>query len=246
MSRTGESGLDAAFAGLSLDRLRSFVETVDAGGFAKAAPGDPSRQSQLSRQVREIERALGVAVLRRAGRSVVPTDAGKRLRALVGDLALGLGSVRASPSTKPALRLAAGDSVLRWLVVPALGSLGSDPPARVSLFASSQVLDELADGRAQLGLLRARTLPGSGGFVTASCGAITFALFVPRALTRTKTDLEDILARVPLVDVSADPFGNIAMHTKIVRCKLFRRPKFRRSAGKCLRSFVTTEIGSDQ
>ena len=202
MARTEQSGLTDAFGGLSLDRLRSFAEVVDAGGFAKAAPGDPSRQSQLSRQVREIERALGVAVLRRAGRGVVPTEAGRQLRTVVGDLASGLAAAKALQDERLDVRVVAGDSVLRWLVLPALGLPPASPRTRVSLAATSDVVTEIASGRAQVGLLRARPLPA--GFVTKPCGLVGFALFVPRAIARSATNLEAVLDRIPLVDVSAD------------------------------------------
>ena len=39
-----------AHSGLSLDRLRSFLEIVTAGGISAAAKGDSNRQSQYSRQ----------------------------------------------------------------------------------------------------------------------------------------------------------------------------------------------------
>ena len=51
--------------GLSLERLASFLAVVDARGIARAAPGQPVRQSQLSRQIGELERALGVALFER-------------------------------------------------------------------------------------------------------------------------------------------------------------------------------------
>jgi DNA-binding transcriptional LysR family regulator len=40
--------------GLSLDRLKVLIEVRDAGSIAQAAPGDPVRQSQYSRQLREL------------------------------------------------------------------------------------------------------------------------------------------------------------------------------------------------
>ena len=40
--------------GLSLDRLRGFMQMADAKSIAKAAPGDTNRQSQISRQIRDL------------------------------------------------------------------------------------------------------------------------------------------------------------------------------------------------
>ena len=42
-------------SGLSLDRLRALVEVGAAGSIARAAEGDPIRQSQFSRQIKELE-----------------------------------------------------------------------------------------------------------------------------------------------------------------------------------------------
>ena len=50
-------------AGLSLERLKTFIEVVEARGFTAAAKGDPTRQSQYSRQVRELEAYFGVELL---------------------------------------------------------------------------------------------------------------------------------------------------------------------------------------
>ncbi len=55
--------------GLSIDRLRSFLEIAAAGGIAVAARGNPNRQSQLSRQLKELEEFFDVElVLRGRGR----------------------------------------------------------------------------------------------------------------------------------------------------------------------------------
>ena len=41
-------------SGFSLDRCRSFLAIVDAGGITQASEGSASRQSQLSRQLSEL------------------------------------------------------------------------------------------------------------------------------------------------------------------------------------------------
>ena len=45
--------------GLSLDRLKVLIEVRDAGSIAQAAPADPVRQSQYSRQLRELSEFFG-------------------------------------------------------------------------------------------------------------------------------------------------------------------------------------------
>ena len=68
--------------GVSLDRLRAFLEVFEAGGIARAAPLRAVRQSQLSRQLKELETALGQALFVRAGSapgwSLIAISAGAR------------------------------------------------------------------------------------------------------------------------------------------------------------------------
>ncbi len=54
--------------GLSLDRLRVLCEVADAGGIARAARNDPTRQSQFSRQLKELEDFFEVELTRRQAR----------------------------------------------------------------------------------------------------------------------------------------------------------------------------------
>ncbi|MDP4849131.1 MAG: LysR family transcriptional regulator, partial [Verrucomicrobiales bacterium] len=80
--------------GLSLDRLRSFLEMAEAGGIAKAAPGDVVRQSQISRQIRELEEFFATELTQRRGKSLVLTAAGRRLADLVRGQLQGLEDFR--------------------------------------------------------------------------------------------------------------------------------------------------------
>ena len=59
--------------------LSAFVEVARAGGFRDAARATGSSASGLSEAIRRVEKKLGVRLLNRSTRSVVPTEAGKRL-----------------------------------------------------------------------------------------------------------------------------------------------------------------------
>ena len=80
MGMTDQSVVERVTQGLSIERLESFLAIAEAGGIAKAAPGNPSRQSQLSRQLREVQAALGVRLVAPAVRGVALTAEGVRLR----------------------------------------------------------------------------------------------------------------------------------------------------------------------
>lgn len=159
--------------GVSLDRLRAFLLVYDAGGIARAAPGAPVRQSQLSRQVGELERALGVALLERRR----PTPAGARLAVVVRDLLRGLDGV-AARDARPTCRVGAGDSVLRWLLLPRAASF-ADVALHLGARSSDEIVAELVDAQLDLGVVRADAR-APDELKTTRLGRVEYALFVPR------------------------------------------------------------------
>ena len=74
---------------MDLKKLQHCVTVADLGSFTRAASVLSVPQSVLSRQVRDIEQAIGLTLLRRTGRGATLTEAGQRmlpkLRALVAN-----------------------------------------------------------------------------------------------------------------------------------------------------------------
>lgn len=62
-----------------LQRLRTFVRIVESGSISAAARTLNASQPTLSRQLRQLERAGGIPLLRRDTRTMSLTDAGRRL-----------------------------------------------------------------------------------------------------------------------------------------------------------------------
>lgn len=62
-----------------LQLLRAFVRIVECGGISAAARTLNTTQPTLSRQLRQLERATGIPLLRRDTRTMNLTDAGRRL-----------------------------------------------------------------------------------------------------------------------------------------------------------------------
>ena len=56
-----------SISGLSLDRMRSFLMVAESGNLSKAAKGDVTKQSQFSRQIKDLEGFFGVALTKRVG-----------------------------------------------------------------------------------------------------------------------------------------------------------------------------------
>lgn len=191
--------------GISLDRLSSFVHVAELGSIAQAAPGNVVRQSLLSRQIREIEAALGTTLFERRGRRLFLTDAGKRLAEACRLMRKVLLDVEAEQKgATPEFVLAAGDSVLRWWVLPRLAN-GTEG-VRLELMALSSEIAAARVAQGQVDLAIIRNEHQRAEVDGCSLGAIEYALFAPYALMEKRApSVEEILMTLPFVMVSSEP-----------------------------------------
>src|SRR5215475_9724988 len=115
-----------AQSGLSLERLKTFREIVAAGGISAAARDDSNRQSQYSRQLKELEKYFGVELLKRGHGPAELTDAGQRLYEIIGRTLSALDELRLTCAGLPLeLTLGAGESLIQWLLLPRRRALQS-------------------------------------------------------------------------------------------------------------------------
>ncbi|WP_199535836.1 LysR family transcriptional regulator [Dyella psychrodurans] len=132
--------------------MNAFMAVARAGGFRDAARAGGMSPSGLSEAVRRLETQLGVRLLNRTTRSVVPTEAGKRL---LDRLAPALAEVESALDVvntardKPigTLRLNVPVSAAR-LVLPAIlpGFLAAYPEVQVEIIAEDSFVDVFASG----------------------------------------------------------------------------------------------------
>ncbi len=185
-----------------MERLRAFCLIADAGGFTKAAGGDISKQPLMSRQVKELEGYFGVELLRRSGRGVELTEAGKELYRMARDYFSALGDFKNRCSTTPiALNIGAGDSVIQWLILPRLGQARKELPdvtLRLLNLPTSEIVNKVADGELELGVVRRNA--SKERLKSLSLGRMDFALFVAKkSLPAGKIeDWKEVLKRCPL------------------------------------------------
>jgi DNA-binding transcriptional LysR family regulator len=135
-----------------LGDLNAFVAVARAGGFREGARASGGSASGLSEAVRRLEAELGVRLLNRTTRSVVPTEAGARLLERLGPA---LNEVDAAIDVvngfrdKPAgsLRLNVPVSAAR-LVLPAIVPpfLAAYPDIRLEVITEESFVDLLATG----------------------------------------------------------------------------------------------------
>lgn len=135
-----------------LGDLTAFVAVARAGGFRDAARASNGSASSFSEAVRRLEARLGVRLLNRTTRSVVPTEAGARLLDRLGPA---LGEVEAALDVvngfrdRPAgtLRLNVPVSAARLVlprIVPAF--LAAYPDIALEVIAEDSFVDMLASG----------------------------------------------------------------------------------------------------
>jgi len=193
--------------GLSLDRLKSFLEVAAAGGIARAARGDAVRQSQFSRQIGELEAFFGVELVARQGRGLELTGAGRALAAVAREQMLGLEDFRARCEDEPRVfRIGAGDSLLQWVLLPRLARFQElFPRTQLHLFnlRSGDIAQRLADLRLDFGLARASILRPP--LRHAAAGEVRYALFIPQRLWPGGRPTEArLMAELPWVTLGSD------------------------------------------
>ncbi len=144
--------------GLSLERLHTLVKLSEAGSLIQAAKSDSGKQSRLSHHLRELSEFFGVELTERSGKSVRLTAAGQSLVQMAREQFLALQAFRAAAGQEiPKLKIAAGDSLAQWLLLPAISRLRRPAhPVRfiLSNLRTKDIVSKLKERRIDFGLLR--------------------------------------------------------------------------------------------
>lgn len=205
--------------GLSLDRLRVLIEVREAGSIVKAAGNDPVRQSQYSRQLKELEEYFGVELTSRKGRTISLTAAGEELATLIKEhfIALGNFSRRLDGEQVPVF-IGAGESLIHWVLIPLASKLQGDIPnvaVRLLNCTSTEIGTRLANRDLDMGLLRAdATTPAMS---RNSLGKICYSLYVPKPLysLRCGSKNADLFSRLPIATMPGDSSIGRTLHNLV-------------------------------
>lgn len=140
--------------------LNAFLAVAEERSFTRAAAKLGTSQSALSHTVRRLETRLGVRLLSRTTRNVMPTEAGERLlrtlRPALDDIGAELASLSALRD-KPAgtVRITTGEHAAKTILWPALERLlPGHPDVRVELSLSqglTDIVEERFDAGVRLG-----------------------------------------------------------------------------------------------
>jgi DNA-binding transcriptional LysR family regulator len=110
-----------AESGISLDRLRALLEVGAAGSIVKAANGDPVRQSQYSRQIKELEDFFQTRLVERHGKGIRLTANGKVLARISRFFLLGLSNFqRGCLAEEQMFRIGASATFIEHFLLPVL------------------------------------------------------------------------------------------------------------------------------
>lgn len=192
---------------LSFDRLRSFCRIVAAGSPAAAAERNTMSPGQLSRQIKDLEGALGVKLFVREGRRLKLTPSGSQLAAVTNAYFGALGELREREGFdfRP-ISMAASDSVLRWIVLPRLHEVLATASAQIeiSTHRSAEIVDRLVSGDLDVGIVRADA--GGDELERLSFPAMRYSLLVPRTLLPGKSAAGiQAVGNLPFVMINGDP-----------------------------------------
>jgi len=173
-----------ARTGLSLERLRTFAEVVAAAGISQAAPGDSNRQSQFSRQLKELESFFGAELLRRGRGRFELTAAGNELFQIVQSHFNAMEDlIDRCADRSVEMRLGAGESLLYWLIPPCLQEFRTRRPLVTLVLQNlrtDDIVNRLMDGQLDAGLLRQDAVRTS--LQSEPIGTMSYGLWVPDLL----------------------------------------------------------------
>ncbi|MEO8353335.1 MAG: LysR family transcriptional regulator, partial [Chthoniobacteraceae bacterium] len=189
---------------------------------------DPVRQSQFSRQIKELEAFFGTALFLRHGKTLRLTEQGQQLATVVrGSLGALRDFGRTCADQPVEFTIGAGDSLIHWLIMPRLGALKREFPKvklRLRNLRSEDITRGLHDGRLDFGLVRRDAV--SRPLANTQLGTLDYALFVPRSLLPggRKRDFAWTLGNIPVATLAHD--GQFDRRLRALAAKLPSPPRF--------------------
>jgi DNA-binding transcriptional LysR family regulator len=197
--------------GLSLDRLETLTKVVRNGGVARASEGDSNKQSLFSRQIHELEEAMGITLMDRNSSPHQPTSAAIALVESTEALFRQFQLLRQeSDLDRSELVIGAGDRMIRSYLLPFLARQPREG-VRIVLrnLKSSAIRSGLMNHSIHLGIMRVDRVPNGCEHFTLP--SIPVGLFAPSAMRpkNGKWPWEQVITS-PLVSMEGE--GKIWQH----------------------------------
>jgi DNA-binding transcriptional LysR family regulator len=215
--------------GLSLDRLRALVEVGAAGGMSLAAGGDPVRQSQYSRQIKELEDFFDTGLIERHGRGIRLTAKGRELALISRFFLLGLSNFQnGCHRGGQVFRVGANAVVVERFLIPALARRAAEDPMRLGVETAEdrEIERRLRDLTLDFGVVS--TTPLGRPLQTRIWKRWSRVLWVPKSMAKSAAKAADAwrAGHLPWCglegDSSADEIGTTSEHREpAIQCSTF-------------------------
>ncbi|MEI6394290.1 MAG: LysR family transcriptional regulator [Verrucomicrobiota bacterium] len=192
-----------AQSGLSLDRLRALVEVGAAGSIVRAADADPARQSQYSRQIKDLEDFFQAGLVERHGKGIRLTVSGRELARISRFFLLGLSNFqRGCLAEGQTYRIGASPTFIASFLLPVLAEptcVQSGIRFAVEAVLGDEVERRLHDLTLDFGVIDRATV--SRPLQLKELGVWRLKFWVPKALCKTTSQAERAFAdkRLPVV-----------------------------------------------
>jgi DNA-binding transcriptional LysR family regulator len=194
--------------GLSLDRLRTFCEIAHVRGITRAAKGNVVRQSQFSRQLKELENYFEAELFVRKRNMFRLTSAGEKLLRVASEFFASLDTAKSEIQALPqTISFGAGESIFNWLLFPRFSQLNQLFPNFCFQFRnlqSKEIIRGIQESELDFGIVREDACPRE--LEKKKLGSINYCLFLPKALKSSK-DVpvhNNLLNNLPLATLEGD------------------------------------------
>jgi DNA-binding transcriptional LysR family regulator len=227
--------------------LHAFRVVLESGSMSEAARRLDLTPAAVAQQMRVLEREFGVPLLRRAGRTVKPTEAGHRLadraQALLAELT-GMRSVVNDPENALELTVGATNTMLNGPLPIVLDAVVHEHPAArivVRTGLTSELYDQLLRGEldAALCLHPAFALPKTLHWVLLRREQLV--VLAPRAWAHR--DPHELLREEPLIRYDRRLGGGQAAESYLRRARIVPRERFEISSLAAIAMLVARGAG---
>jgi DNA-binding transcriptional LysR family regulator len=190
---------------LSLDRLNSFCQIAEAGSVVAASRKTGISQGQYSRQIRDLEQALETKLFEKEGRFLMLSQDGVRLASITRAYFAGLAELAGKGAAPKPLRLGAGESIIRWILVPRYAEIleAAGGTLDIKNHRTADVIELLKNGDIDLGIVRSDAVTDEleqFPFLT-----LQYVLVVPRRILPDKSSsgIQNV-SELPFVLIDGD------------------------------------------
>jgi DNA-binding transcriptional LysR family regulator len=177
-----------AESGLSLDRLKAFLAVAATGSIVKAADADPVKQSQYSRQIKELEDFFRIKLVERHGKGIRLTSSGRELARISRFFLLGLSNFqRGCLSEEQTFRIGASATFIQRFLLPVVASgkvIQGDTRYVVETVSDDEIERRLHDLTLDFGVTTRDAV--SRPLQLKELGRWRLNLWVPKALHKTE------------------------------------------------------------